>query len=191
MRIMRRFVLAVLVVSCGGDSERSEDVRDGEVDTATAQPGEEPSDDLRDTTLRQDEAGSIGISTPMLTAVRAAVHEKADRIVFEFDAPLPGYKLEYIDRPVRQCGSGDMVELPGDAWLSIRFFPANAHTEEGRPTVANRDQSFTDRNLKQLKLICDFEAVVEWVAAVGSPLQYKVLELKAPDRLVIDVGNGQ
>jgi len=127
----------------------------------------------------------------MLTAVRAAVHEGADRIVFEFSGPLPGYKLEYIDRPVRQCGSGDVVELPGDAWLSVRFFPANAHTEEGHPSVAARDLTYTARNLKRLKLICDFEAVVEWVAAVAHPLRYTVLELKAPDRLVIDIGKGQ
>ena len=125
---------------------------------------------------------------PTLVAVRTARQPGYDRTVFEFAGDeLPGYHIEYVDRPVRQCGSGEPVPLPGDAWLLVRFNPANAHTEEGRPTVTDRDQSPDLGLLKRLRLICDYEAYVEWVLALAAPNPYRVLELSGPTRLVLDV----
>lgn len=130
--------------------------------------------------------GGTGMTT--LLEVRTASHAEYERIVFVFGPEgLPGYKVEYIDRPVRQCGSGEVVDLPGDAWLSIRLEPAQAHTEAGAPTVAERSRTLDYQNIKALKLICDFEGQVEWVAGVASPTRYRTLELKAPPRLVVDV----
>ena len=129
-----------------------------------------------------------GDSISTLIEVRTARHDGFERIVYTFEPErISGYKVEYIDRPVRQCGSGEVVDLPGDAWLLVRLEPANAHTEEGRPTVAERDRRLEYENIKRLKLICDFEAVVEWVVAVASPNRYRVLELRNPARLVVDV----
>ena len=129
-----------------------------------------------------------GDSITTLVDVRTARHDGFERIVYTFEPErIPGYKVEYVDRPVRQCGSGEVVELPGDAWLLVRLYPTHAHTEEGRPTVAERDRQLDYENIKRLKLICDFEAVVEWVVAVASPHPYRTLELRNPARLVIDV----
>lgn len=123
-----------------------------------------------------------------LQAVRTASHDAYERIVFAFEPDwLPGFKVEYIDRPVRQCGSGEVVDLPGDAWLSIRLEPAQAHTEAGAPTITDRSRVLNYENIKALKMICDFEGQVEWVVAVAAPNEYRTLELKAPVRLVIDV----
>lgn len=33
------------------------------------------------------------------------------RTVFELDDRVPGYHTEYIDRPVRKCGSGQVTEI--------------------------------------------------------------------------------
>ena len=129
-----------------------------------------------------------GTEMATLLEVRTATHEDYERIVFSFGGgPLPGFKVEYIDKPVRACGSGEVVELPGDAWLSIRLEPAQAHTEQGQPTVAERSRVLNYDNLKGLRMICDFEGHVEWVAAASSPQRYRTLELKAPVRLVVDV----
>ena len=123
-----------------------------------------------------------------LTAVRTASHDEFERIVFSFEPQiLPGYRIEYVDRPVRQCGSGDVVELPGDAWLSIRLEPAQAHTDQGAPTIMERARTLDYQNIKALRLICDFEGQVEWIVAVSSPEQYRTLELREPARLVVDV----
>ncbi|HEV3471487.1 MAG TPA: hypothetical protein VG148_19325 [Pyrinomonadaceae bacterium] len=151
-----------------------------------AETGEHSEEDFRGT------AGAVekesGGEPALLRAVRTASREKFERVVFEFEgAGLPGYRVEYVDRPVRQCGSGEAVPVAGDAWLRVRLTPANAHTEAGRPTVRDRARRLAYPNLKELKLLCDFEAEVEWVLGLASPNRYRVLELTNPARLVIDV----
>lgn len=124
----------------------------------------------------------------VLKEVRAARHGNYDRVVFEFEgAEMPSYHIEYIDKPVRACGSGHVVPLKGDGWLEIRFTPAAAHTEEGKPTVKNREQSPNFKIIKEMKSTCDFEAEVAWVLGVASPNHYRILELKNPTRLAVDI----
>lgn len=123
-----------------------------------------------------------------LQAVRAGRHDGFDRIVFEFDGDyVPGYKIEYIDRPVRACGSGHVVELPGDGWLEVRMPDVRAHTEAGEATVQNRQRRLNLPLVKGLALTCDFEAVVTWVFGVSSPNRYRVVELSGPPRMAIDI----
>lgn len=122
-----------------------------------------------------------------LVAVRTGAHKGFDRIVFEFDEYLPGYHTEYIDQPVRKCGSGSVTPVAGDGWLELRMYPAKAHTEEGLPTVAERERMLNHPVLAELELTCDFEAVVTWVFGVESPNRYQVSELSSPPRLVIDI----
>lgn len=138
-------------------------------------------------------AGDTHIDRPitgaaLLHEMRTARHPDFDRIVLDFGADaVPPYRISYIDRPVRQCGSGDTVPFAGDAWLSIVVEPANAHTEQGAPTVTPRERAPGLPSLLELKLICDFEAVVEIVAGVRSPEQYRAFVLGSPNRLVVDI----
>lgn len=143
-----------------------------------------------------DFAGTAGITdkkyningAAILKEVRSGQHENYDRAVFEFEgAEMPGYHIEYIDKPVRACGSGKVVPLAGDAWLEIRFYPANAHTEEGKPTIENRERAPNLKIIRELKSTCDFEADVTWVLGVAAPNKYRVLELKNPTRLAVDI----
>jgi hypothetical protein len=128
----------------------------------------------------------LGAGVAVLEEVRAARHDDLDRVVFGFSPVVPGYHLEYVDRPVRQCGSGDPVPLPGDAWLEVRLEPAAAHTDAGEPTVG-REVPVALENVRRVVLTCDFEAVVTWVLAVGSPNSFRVSVLADPPRLVVDV----
>ncbi|HSK72762.1 MAG TPA: hypothetical protein VK892_13760, partial [Pyrinomonadaceae bacterium] len=113
--------------------------------------------DIKDTADFEGTAGIVdkkkdvkGVA--VLKEVRSAEHGNYDRVVFEFEgAELPGYHIEYIDKPVRACGSGDVVPLKGDGWLEIRFQPANAHTEEGKPTVKERQRAPDHKIIKELK----------------------------------------
>lgn len=126
-----------------------------------------------------------GIST--LVSVRAGGHEEFDRVVWELDGPLPGVHAEYVDEPVRACGSGEPVPLPGDAWLEIRMTPARAHTEDGRATIAERRRATDLPLVLEIAASCDFEAVVTWVIAVRSPEPFRLTWLEDPSRLVVDV----
>ena len=131
-------------------------------------------------------APGTGAST--LTEVRAGLHHEYDRVVFEFGRDsIPGYHVEYVDKPVRKCGSGNVVEVAGDGWLEVRMNPARAHTEAGEATITERSRLFDMPVLKQLELTCDFEANVTWVLGVASPNRYRVKEVPDPARLVIDV----
>jgi hypothetical protein len=123
-----------------------------------------------------------------LRKIRAGRHASFDRVVFEFTgSAVPGYHIEYVDRPVRQCGSGDTVRVAGDGWLSVRLTPAQAHTDAGRPTISYRERRLRFPLLKELQSTCDFEGEVEWVLGVSSPNRYRVMELSNPARLVVDI----
>lgn len=170
-------------------------------DTATGQPArpapagsaDEQQSDPRAVTGAGWTAGDTRIDRPITGAalvreMRTARHPDFDRIVLDFGADaVPPYRISYIDRPVRQCGSGDTVPFAGDAWLSIVVEPANAHTEQGAPTVVPRERAPGLPSLLEVKVICDFEAVVEIVAGVRSPEQYRAFVLGSPNRLVVDI----
>lgn len=122
-----------------------------------------------------------------LAAVRVAGHPEYDRVVMEFSGALPGYRVEYVDRPVRRCGSGEAVEVAGEGWLRVHLEPARAHDDAGRATIRQRDLRPALPLLRQATLICDFEGQVEWVLGLAAPNQFRVLELRDPARLVVDV----
>lgn len=135
------------------------------------------------------EKKNTGISgVAIMSAARTARHGNYDRVVFEFaGAEMPSYHIEYVDKPVHACGSGEVVPLAGNGWLEVRFNPADAHAENGKPTVSERERSPNLPIIKEMKITCDFEADVEWVFGVSSPNKYRVLELKNPTRLVVDI----
>ena len=124
-----------------------------------------------------------------LKTVRTATHEGFDRIVFEFaESGLPGYRIEYTDKPVQKCGSGEAVSVRGDARMLIQIQPANAHTEEGGVTsYPERERTLSLPVMRELKLTCDFEADVQWVLGLASQKRYRVVELLNPARLVVDI----
>lgn len=110
-----------------------------------------------------------------------------DRVVFEFDRSVPTYAIAYIDRPITECGSGEIIGLAGDAALEVHFQSAQAHTDAGQPTIAERNRTLDHPNLEQLVDSCDFEGNVTWVLGLASRTPYRVTELTAPPRLVVDV----
>lgn len=126
---------------------------------------------------------------PVLTALRAGVHPDWERATFELEgaAGLPGYRIEYVDRPLYDCGSGEPTYPVGDAWLEVRFYPAAAHTEEGRPTLGARDLAVDQPLLRHIYRTCDFEAVVVHVLALSAPNAFRVMTLADPVRIVVDV----
>jgi hypothetical protein len=129
------------------------------------------------------EAAGLGL----LLDVRSARHEGFDRVAFEFAQTRPGYHVEYIDKPVRRCGSGETTAIAGDGWLEVRFYVAEAHTPSGAPTIAKRDQHPGLAIVKQLQQTCDFEGYVTWVIGVSRPNKYRVITLTKPERIVIDI----
>ncbi|MEX2609972.1 MAG: hypothetical protein WEA24_08510 [Gemmatimonadota bacterium] len=160
-------------------------------DTGAAAPpdtGAAAPDTATTWTAGVEDGGSARTGTAILTGLRVGRHADFDRIVLEFaEGPVPRYHLEYVDRPVRQCGSGNVIPLPGDGWLSIRLEDTRGHDDAGRATVDHAGREAGLPNLLHLTFACDFEAVVEVVAAVRSPEPFRVVVLREPARLVVDV----
>lgn len=203
-------MLLLLLAGCGADGGEAREGtrnRDGSgaliegdtladltaaVDTGPGELVEEPGE-WAAPGERQWTAGVTRVERPdvrmtTLEEVRIARNEGFERVVVEIEGDsLPGYLIEYIDRPVRQCGSGDVVELAGDGWLRIRLEPARAHTEAGRPTIERRRRHPVQRIIREAAITCDFEGQVEWVIGVSTPNRYRVLELRSPTRLVVDI----
>ena len=182
--------------ACTGESQTPKPAE--VVSESSAQPeGRAPAESAGSpvTRHRQWTAGIVDVqpeidSIAVLRAVRVGRHEGFERITFEFEGSrMPGYHIEYVDRPVHACGSGDVVPLPGDAWLSVRFNPAVAHTEEGRPTIGQRVMVVDQPIIRELRLTCDFEADVMWVTGQTKPAQYATQVLRDPLRLVLDMRN--
>lgn len=129
---------------------------------------------------------NAGIAT--LRDVRMGVNQGFDRVVLDFGAgAVPGYRIGYVDRPVRQCGSGDVTPVAGDAWLLITLNATQAHDDNGRATVQGRERRVSMPVIREMEFICDFEAEVQIVIGVASPNRYRVMELASPGRLTIDI----
>ena len=154
---------------------------------ATPEPGETEMAEFKGTAGTTQKKRD-GVQPALLRAVRTGKHEFYDRVVFEFEGnAVPGYVIEYVDKPVRDCGRGKVVPVGGDGFLMVSLQPANAHTESGQPMARNVQLNPDSGLLKDLKLICDFEAEVQWIMGLSSPNKYRVLELTNPARLVVDI----
>jgi hypothetical protein len=124
----------------------------------------------------------------VLSDVRVGVNQGFDRVVLEFlGSAAPGYRVEYVDRPVRRCGSGDATSIAGDAALSITLRATQAHDERGQVTVQQRERRLQMPVIKEFEMVCDFEGVVQVVLGVSRPNRYRITELQNPTRIIVDV----
>lgn len=199
--------IALLLALAGCDGSRGDGGAAGElpaenaVPEAPAEPTAVPADSstaeaiaaaLDDTawTAGPTEIASGAHRPVTINTVRAASNPEWDRAVWEFVGDsLPGYRIEFADAPIRQCGSGRELQVAGDAWLRVRIAPARGHDDVGNSTLSDEDRA----NLlllpvvRELRQTCDFEGVAEWVLGLTAPRPYRVLELSDPSRLVVDV----
>jgi hypothetical protein len=125
-------------------------------------------------------------STPILVAVRAGSHTGYDRVVFEFEGAVPQHRIGYVDQLVED-GTGNPVEVAGGADLEVVFEGANAHEENGSPTVSPRHFSPGLPAVKEVTQLGDFEAVVSYGIGVDQRRPIEVSTLSSPSRLVIDI----
>lgn len=127
---------------------------------------------------------------PVLTALRTGTHDGYERMVVEVGAGadgLPSHRVEYVDRPLIECGSGRQIFPVGDAWLEVRLEPAAAHDEAGRPTLAERETAVDGPLLQRVYRTCNFEGIVTLVMALTEPNAFRVITLSDPWRIVVDV----
>jgi len=124
---------------------------------------------------------------PVLTAVRVAHHPGFDRVVFDFDNQLPGaVSVRYVDRVVSD-GSGEPVAVMGTAFLQVRYEESQAHTDAGAPTVARRIAATGLTTVREIVLAGDYEGYVTVALGLTGRAAFRVIELRNPSRVVVDV----
>ncbi len=186
-------VACVLVVALTG-CNRSNDEQNAGATSPASTPAPTPCS-VADGSLQPQHSDTNPEAAPV-TAVRykQRTEEGCPRIVFEFTDHTPGYAVEYAGGPFSECGSGE--EVPTDDWdatafLTVRLEPSGSvdTTDPDAPQTYTgpRDIDVGGRVLKHMKVVCDFEAVFEWVVGLDARHDFSVFTLDDPSRIVIDV----
>jgi hypothetical protein len=129
------------------------------------------------------------VSVSRLVAVRAGRHAGFDRVVFELDGTLPGYRVQYVPKVV-QDGSGFPVALAGKAFVQVVLTPTNAHLDSGAPSWPGPKRfSPGFPAVRQVAFAGDFEGYVTFGLGISQPSGFRVTELRNPSRIVVDVAH--
>jgi hypothetical protein len=135
-----------------------------------------------------DAAEPVDAEGLTVTAVRAARHEGYERVVFEFaGSGTPGWAVEYVDTPSSQ-GSGDTVDVPGDAVLQVTAQGVSYPYETGATELSAGPVAVSGTDVVQ-SVVYDttFEGTaVAWIGTAAEA-PFRVYALTGPSRLVVEI----
>lgn len=196
---MRRYIAALVmiglsVVACSSDGPEPTSQPSAVATSGAPTPAPTPCViDGADTRAKEQ---SNDRSVSLLTDVRPS-DEGCASVVFEFRDHIPGYRVDYVEPPLTECGSGDDVpvgEWGAGAYLSVRMEPSASAdlTHEDAPMTYDgpRDFDIDGQTLIRVRKTCDFEAVMEWIVALDAERPFKVESFESPARLVISATGG-
>jgi hypothetical protein len=210
-KLLALALLATLIplgIACGDDDDEAGDPDDATSTLAATSPAATASEEPG--VCSATATASTGEPTPATTGgtdpvegaapavppvatlidVRYACHEDFDRIVFDFRDNSPGYVVEYVDPPIVQDGSGEPVEIDGEAFLNVRFNPAQAHDDAGESTYTGpREITPGLASVSEMEMAGDFEGYVTWGIGLPEELDFRVFPLEDPFRVVIDIAH--
>jgi len=131
---------------------------------------------------REPTPGGAPSQLELLTTVPA---EGFDRVVFAFsEGAFPGYEIGWAEDGARDC-AGESVDIAGDRHLRVRLRMLTA------PAGVGEALQVTHPNLQAVALTCRDGAELEWHLGFRDSAQVRVVEMRAPSRLVVDVQHGQ
>jgi hypothetical protein len=179
--------------SAGATSESTaSDVPSSDVPT-TEEPTHEPTDNgptFPEGTAPQTTENS-GEWDLVLADVSVGEHDGYDRIVLEFTGTgTPGWTVNYVDEAVLD-GSGEVVELDGDAILDIYASGTTYPESEQDPYDGPRQfQPASGGDVVDVYVAGTFEGYTQVLAGIqGDRVPFRVFALSDPSRLVVDVAD--
>ncbi|WP_248965468.1 AMIN-like domain-containing (lipo)protein [Sphaerisporangium perillae] len=126
---------------------------------------------------------------PLVKGARFATHQGYDRVVIDLQGEKTGYTVDWV-RKLYEDGSGKLIDIKGGAYLQVMLTPANAHTEDGKPTwTRSRVLRPGLANLRTVVRSGDFEGVVTVALVLRRRAGFRVIEQSDPYRLVIDIAH--
>ncbi len=114
------------------------------------------------------------------------------RITFFFFDTIPNFRAEYVEVPIA-CGSGERLDIAGEAFLQLSVQPAGAHNSQGGSTydlVPDFHEALPA--VLELQQSCDFEGEVTWVFGLAEQLDFRTAFTTTPlnyESVVIDIKN--
>jgi peptidoglycan hydrolase-like protein with peptidoglycan-binding domain len=133
------------------------------------------------------ERAGDGAGAALLVGVRAGRNKEFDRLVLDFEGPVPGMRVQYVDELIED-GSGHQIPLRGRAIVEIVLHPAAAHREDGTATLSGPHPDLTGfAAFRQLAAAGDFEAVLTWGIGVAARTGLRGITLTGPSRVAVDV----
>jgi hypothetical protein len=162
--------LPLVGVACGGD--------EASLEGASTEPA----------------SGSLVEASPaLLERVAVEEHDGFSRVVLGFRNHVPGYRVEYVEPPLYEDGSGDVVEVDGDAVAVVRMASASGFdlgTGEGELVYEGPRRLEGAGVVRELARTGDFEGVLTWAVGLGSRVPFRASALADPPRLVVDFASG-
>ena len=195
-------LLLLAVAACGGDEPAEEAARVPEAVPQRVEPLND--DDLAGldpakVSINMPWGGGVVSRDPAPSAARATIrdartveHEAFDRLVLEVgpEAPFPGYRVAWADSTVTRCGTTEPLHAgDGPRPLLVRLQPAQAHEDDGTATIRERERRTGFPAMAAARLVCDEGAQVEWLLEVSDSTAVRVLEMRDPPRLIVDVAH--
>jgi hypothetical protein len=127
-----------------------------------------------------------------LVDARVGSHEGYDRVVWELAGDgTPGYRVGWTDDP-RRDGSGEVVDLPGDATLQVVLVgvgippdaPAGITPYDGPQTLSLDSTAVTEVAVGDI-----FEGYLTGFVGAEAERPFEVVLLSGPTRVVVDVSH--
>jgi hypothetical protein len=124
-----------------------------------------------------------------VTDVRVGTTPGYDRLVIQFDGPVPSYTVTpQGSATFMQDGSGQVIQLQGSNGVKIVVHGASGSDLNGKQTFFGPlDRTTGFPVLKEARQIGDFERNFSWGLGLSQPDCAHVTTLSGPDRLVVDI----
>ena len=142
------------------------------------------------------EGEATGSETALLERVAVGRHEGFDRVVFQFRDHLPGYRVEYVAPPLKEDGSGNVVQVKGSAFVVVRMEPASGFDlTTGEGVMVYKGPKRIDGAaagtsiVREVVRTGDFEAVLSWAVGLEDRVDFRVRTTTSPARLIVDFRN--
>jgi hypothetical protein len=196
--IVLLLALAALTAAAGcGDSSSSEQTEPPAAGSTTATAPTTTSEGI-DPLAGAGTTIVVGTTTAKATALldRVALgrHEGYDRVVFQFRGEgHPAYRVQYEDPPLKEDGSGKLVDIAGSAFVVVRMEPASGfdlNTGEGELVYKGPKRiEGAGSVVQEVVRTGDFEAVLTWAIGLEEKVEFRVTTAASPSRLIVDFRN--
>jgi hypothetical protein len=133
----------------------------------------------------------MGMSSLIGRDIRTGGHTCFERVVIELqgEGTLPGYRVEYVDDPVRLSPSDQDVDIAGDATLVVSVAVWMTTMEGDGYTGPDTIVPTNVQLIEELRLIENFEGMHQWAIGLDRERPFDVTTLTSPPRIVIDIAS--